>query len=87
MLCCAEEDLGGGFRWCAPPPPPLREYLIQLMICKKRKKTVAPLLSGAPLSKKNSGSVPVMSCNKASLVSLTMCPNLSYRLELCQVEM
>ena len=60
-------DLGGGYRGCAPPHPPemTRCFLIQLVVCKKKTKTMwfigveVEQETSAPPPKKNPGSAPV----------------------------
>ena len=37
---CQGADLGGGCRGCAPPPEMTCGFLIQLVFCKKKKKTM-----------------------------------------------
>ena len=56
-------DLGGGCRGCAPSPPEMTcGFLIQLVFCKKIKKTCGLLVLSKrrvhPLLKKNPGSTP-----------------------------
>ena len=59
-------DLGGGCRGCAPPPPEMTcGFLIQLVFCKKKKKTMwfigleVEQETSAPPPKKNPRSAPV----------------------------
>ena len=55
-------DLGGGCRGCAPSPEITRGFLIQLVFCKKKKKTMwfigveVEQETSAPPPKKNPGS-------------------------------
>ena len=57
-------DLGGGCRGCAPPREMTRGFLIQLVFCKKQKKTMwfigdeVEQETSAPPPKKNPGSAP-----------------------------
>ena len=60
----AGADLGGGCRGCAPPPEMTCDFLIQLVFCKKKKKTMwfigveVEQETSAPPPEKNPGSVP-----------------------------
>ena len=62
MTNVTEADLGGGCRGCAPPPEMACGFLIQLVFCKKIKKTMwfigveVEQEKSAPPPKKNPGS-------------------------------
>ena len=57
-------DLGGGCRGCTPSPEMTCGFLIQLVFCKKKKKTMwfigveVEQETSAPPPKKNPGSAP-----------------------------
>ena len=64
FVALAEADLGGGCRGYAPPPEMTRGFLIQLVFCKKKKKTLwfigveVEQETSAPPPEKNPGSAP-----------------------------